>query len=203
MGISHLNYDLIETALAELGRGFKGLEIVQFGNLFFTMDLAKNPPPGSKKIYKVCRQFFLDKGAKCCVDIDWRYDRSNDLGKPLGRWNERFDLLNNYGTSEHVYDQYHCFKNAHDITKVDGVMIHAVPHVGSWPAHCLFWYSSTFFSRLAVINNYKFISEEVRPKPKPDRELVCAILKKEHNRPFCSKGDFYKTWNESGSKSKR
>jgi hypothetical protein len=205
MGISHLNYDLIETSLKELGRdNFKGLDIVQFGHLNFTMDLAKTPLPGEKKVYKYSRKYFLAKGARRCLDIDWGLNKKRDLGKPLfKKWDKRFDLLNNYGTSEHVYDQYECFKNAHNIMKDVGVMIHVVPHVGSYPTHCLFWYSSTFFSQLAAINNYKVISEEVRPKPFPVRELVCAILKKEHDKPFCSKEDFYKMWDGSGSTSKR
>ena len=78
------------------------------------MDLLKKPPPGSDKVFKHCCKFFRSKGAKCTdIDLGFNRDRNGqyklDLGKPIKKWPRKFDLLNNFGTSEHVHDQYHCF----------------------------------------------------------------------------------------------
>lgn len=203
MGISHLNFDLLGVALDELGGTYEGLNIVQFGNLFFTMDLEKQPPPGGDRVFKFTRDFFQTKGAARVVDIDLGFKQHAkcrqklDLGKPLGKWAGEFDLLTNYGTSEHVHNQYHCFKNAHDLVRTGGVMVHAVPAVGSWPGHCLFWYTLPFFSLLAGLNGYKVLCREIRPKPKPERELTCVVLLKETDQEFCSEEDFAKLWDGS------
>ena len=67
----------------------------------------------------------------------------------------RFNLITNYGTTEHVNNQYQVFKNIHDMCKVNGVIIHALPVLNHWVNHCRYYYSHIFFTELANLCNYK------------------------------------------------
>ena len=63
-----------------------------------------------------------------------------------------FDLITNFGTSEHVSDQYMCFKNIHRLTRLNGLMYHIVPRIGNWTGHCPYYYDVDFFESLAKAN---------------------------------------------------
>jgi hypothetical protein len=69
----------------------------------------------------------------------------------------QFDVITNYGTSEHVNDQYHLFKNAHDMCKVNGIIINIVPREGHWPGHCRYYYTELFKESLAEACDYELV----------------------------------------------
>jgi hypothetical protein len=67
----------------------------------------------------------------------------------------KYRLVTNFGTTEHVANQLHAFKVIHDLTKVNGVMIHNVPcHLID---HGLFGYNPNFFWMLSRSNAYRVI----------------------------------------------
>ena len=66
---------------------------------------------------------------------------------------ERFDLVTNNGTTEHLFNQQAVFDNIHRMTTVGGLMLHAVPFL-NYVNHCFFNYSPTFFYNLATANRY-------------------------------------------------
>lgn len=67
---------------------------------------------------------------------------------------EKFDLCTNLGTSEHLIGQVNFFKNIHNTTKVNGIMLHVLPMEG-YLNHCYFNYHPNFFYDLASSNNYE------------------------------------------------
>jgi hypothetical protein len=67
---------------------------------------------------------------------------------------EKFDLCTNLGTSEHLIGQVNFFKNIHNTTKVNGIMLHLLPMEG-YLNHCYFNYHPKFFYDLASSNNYE------------------------------------------------
>jgi len=67
-----------------------------------------------------------------------------------------FDLVTNYGTTEHVANQLNAFKIIHDLTKPGGLMVHHVPAQGHLN-HGLFNYNAKFFWMLCRSNGYKVI----------------------------------------------
>ncbi len=67
-----------------------------------------------------------------------------------------FDLVMNYGTTEHLLNQFHAFNVVHDLTKAGGVMIHSLPFQG-YVDHGFFCYSGKFFKRLGQFNRYKML----------------------------------------------
>lgn len=94
------------------------------------------------------------------IDIDGKHGAHKfrldyDLNK-VYNFNRKFDLVTNHGTTEHILNQYMCFKNMHDLTRVGGYMFHGVPGVNHIN-HGFFSYNQIFFKDLASANNYKIV----------------------------------------------
>jgi hypothetical protein len=68
----------------------------------------------------------------------------------------KFDIVFNFGTSEHVIGQYNCFKIMHDAAKVGGLIYNEVPFTG-YLDHGYFNYQPRFFYDLALANGYEII----------------------------------------------
>lgn len=67
-----------------------------------------------------------------------------------------FDLVTNFGTTEHVCNQANSFKVIHDALKIGGVAIHQLPCTGYFN-HGLYTYSPKFFLILAHMNQYEIL----------------------------------------------
>jgi hypothetical protein len=86
-----------------------------------------------------------------------------DLDKPVPRaLMNAFDVVTNYGTIEHVNNQFQVFKNVHDMTRNRGIMIHTLPPLGNWPNHGRYYYPQEFVTQLAASCNYAIIKLTVR-----------------------------------------
>ena len=81
----------------------------------------------------------------------WRHDLNQPL--PIS---ETFDVVTNFGTSEHVFDQAQLFRSVHELTRPGGFMLHALPHQGG-PDHGFYNYHPTFFHDLAAANGYRVV----------------------------------------------
>jgi hypothetical protein len=89
-----------------------------------------------------------------------------------------FDLVTNFGTTEHIEpNQYEPFLHIHNFCKINGLMVHEVPAVGGWTGHCKFYYDEKFFIELAKENNYKII-EIKRNHYSNDGDLIFCVLQK-------------------------
>jgi SAM-dependent methyltransferase len=69
---------------------------------------------------------------------------------------KKFDLVTNFGTTEHICNQLNAFKAIHDLAAPGGVMIHHLPAGGSLN-HGLFNYNMKFFWHLARSNEYNWL----------------------------------------------
>ncbi|MET4529139.1 methyltransferase domain-containing protein [Bradyrhizobium sp. JR18.2] len=67
-----------------------------------------------------------------------------------------FDLVLNFGTSEHVINQLNVFKTIHDALKIGGVAFHQSPSIG-WVDHGYFAYHPRFYRDLQIANGYEEI----------------------------------------------
>jgi hypothetical protein len=67
-----------------------------------------------------------------------------------------FDLVTNFGTTEHVANQLNAFKIIHDLAAVGGLMLHFLPAQGMFN-HGLVNYNFKFFWMLARSNGYDFV----------------------------------------------
>ena len=89
-------------------------------------------------------------GTPGAIPLDLNYDRAPFLMR------RRFALVTNYGTTEHIANQFNVFKVIHDLTRRWGVMIHHVPAQG-YLNHGLINYNPKFFWMLARSNRYKVL----------------------------------------------
>src|SRR5262249_13830451 len=88
-----------------------------------------------------------------------------------------------------VNDQYHAFKNMHDLCVKGGLILHAFPAVGHWPHHGRYYYSLPFVSELARGAKYQVINIVQAPCYTQGREsdranfhLLLAALQKEGDK---------------------
>jgi SAM-dependent methyltransferase len=68
-----------------------------------------------------------------------------------------FDVVFNFGTTEHIFNQWNCFEVMHDALKVDGVIYHQLPASG-YLDHGYFCYTPLFFRELAQANSYEMMT---------------------------------------------
>jgi SAM-dependent methyltransferase len=61
---------------------------------------------------------------------DPRADYAFDLNFPMPEGVGRYDVVTNFGTTEHVFNIGQSFENIHDLLKVGGVVLHALPGYG-------------------------------------------------------------------------
>ena len=66
----------------------------------------------------------------------------------------RYDMVTNFGTTEHVANQLQSFKIAHDLATPGGLMLHVLPASGGLN-HGLVSYNPKFFWMLGRSNGYK------------------------------------------------
>ncbi len=122
------------------------------------------------------------------ISIDWN-DRDGAL--PLDLSSEikdipQADVVTNFGTSEHILDQFMCWKNIHNFCKNGGIIFAFVPPVGTWPDHCDYYYTMDFFHWLAKINNYKILKNEMYEKGryKDAYTMLMCVLQKTNDDDF-------------------
>lgn len=82
-----------------------------------------------------------------------------DLDQPVpSTFVERFDVVTNYGTLEHVNNQFQAWKNVHHMCRIGGVMIHSLTPPGHWPRHGRYYYSQDFVIGLAKSCEYDIVN---------------------------------------------
>jgi hypothetical protein len=97
-------------------------------------------------------------GSPGSIPLDLNYDnvRVGMKGK--------FQLVTNYGTTEHVTNQLNAFKIIHNLTSHGGIMIHSLPAQGMFN-HGLVNYNPKFFWMLSRSNGYRWLHMDLTPGP--------------------------------------
>lgn len=146
---------------------------------------------------KTGKKYLLNLGVKEHISLDWNKKNGalkRDLSKPVDEWQSYFDMVTNFGTTEHINNgQYDVFKNIHNFVKVGGVMVHALPLVGHWKRHCKYHYEEDFPETLSTINGYECVLSEIRVikgRAGQNQPMVCAVLKKTSDKEFASEEEF-------------
>jgi SAM-dependent methyltransferase len=89
-------------------------------------------------------------GSPNSIPLDLNYDVLPDWAR------QKFDVVTNFGTTEHIANQLNAFKIIHDLTAPGGIMIHAVPAQGLIN-HGLLKYNPKWFWMLARSNDYRWL----------------------------------------------
>jgi hypothetical protein len=88
--------------------------------------------------------------------LDLNFDRLSD------HLRSRYDVVLNFGTTEHIFNQWNCFEVMHDALKVDGVVYHQLPASG-YLDHGYYCYTPLFFREIAQANAYVIEHLSVTP----------------------------------------
>jgi hypothetical protein len=72
------------------------------------------------------------------------------------KYRDYFDVVLNFGTTEHIFNQFNSYRVMHDALSSGGVFFHQVPTVG-YVDHGYFCYHPLFFKDLALANDYEIL----------------------------------------------
>lgn len=154
MGINSHTLNL----LFRLQEKFEMNSICLLGNLYLredTKEILKD------KYEKVALEYFKKEGFKDVISFDINEKDGSlpvDLSKSIPeKYKNRFDLVLNGGTAEHVSNQKMVFQNMHDLCVKKGIIFNLGPMEGSWPVHSKYHYSFNFFKNMANERDYEIL----------------------------------------------
>lgn len=170
--INNLNLNLKNLNLLELGdQEIHDNSIGFFGQKLRSSNIFK---PLSYTVYDLNKQDGVIN-----FDLSIRHDKY-----------EKFDIITNFGTTEHVEleeGQYNCWYNIHNLLNVNGTIISIVPcDNGFWEKHCRYYYTYNFFKNF---ENYGY--ELKKYKITLDGNCL-AVLTKNKNINFMPGNIFWK-----------
>lgn len=180
MGFSNLITNAVDTVLPDLRQ--RNPRVIELGNQTLKNNKARNTiyakygitPPGKIDSTK---DWYLSVGFSSYLAVDVNTERDAvafDLNLDISKeydFTEQFDLVTNNGTGEHVFNQYMVFKNAHDLCRVGGYMIHVLPFY-RWVDHGFYSYHPNLFPCLANQNNYELLHLWIATS---DADTVCKL----------------------------
>lgn len=187
MGITRHSLNLVERYVT----GYpKGITMLELGNQFNYWD--------PKNMLSPMKGYFQKLGVvHDSVDQNGKDGaHALDLGKPINMdgWIGRFDVVTDFGTSEHVYDLYECFANIHKFCKKGGIMIHENPENGSWPGHNNHWYyTRSFYAKFFTKwDGYELVADgrEAAHGNTVNGWNVWCVMRKKNDKPFMSRSLF-------------
>ena len=102
----------------------------------------------------------LGFGRYDAIDINDTYgslvmDLNQDLSVAYD-FNTSYDLVTNNGTGEHIFDQATVLRNMHNLTNVNGIMVHAMPML-NYVNHGFYSFQPCLYYGLARANNYRLL----------------------------------------------
>jgi hypothetical protein len=158
------NYFVSDKKIAELGSQFVvGEEWGSYG------------PPYFKDVFKHLDITSFDyNGENGAIKVD--------LSIPIGEeYKNQYDIVTNFGTTEHVSNQHTCWKNIFDMLKPDGLVISEIPRKNNWPNHCKYYYDEVSFNSLSD----DFIIMEISNIFYDGQgDLIYTVLRKKHDGEF-------------------
>jgi hypothetical protein len=174
MGIEKPIIDYEKQVLQSLGLKYKGLKWCELGN----QRINDN---------EIAKRFYQSLGVEhISIDLNGEDEALPiDLDKPMPFiLLNQFDVITNYGTIEHVNNQYQVFTNVHDMCKKGGLVNHIFPPRGHWPGHCRYYYSEDFVRGLAKACDYHIAGFMILDKDEyiaPKNLIAVSFIKKENN----------------------
>lgn len=127
----------------------KGFHVIELG----AQELAYGERVPAVKLYQE-----LGCGRYESIDGNGQGTILHDLNLPL-RGIGTFDLVTDWGTGEHVFNQLQVWQTMHSLTKVGGFMGVIRPEQG-YPGHCFYRTDECVFRDVAAANGYRIVKLE-------------------------------------------
>lgn len=106
-----------------------------------------------------------------------------DLQEPLPSSLGEFDIVTNFGTTEHVEQQWPVWNNIHNALRKGGTLISTTPFPGDWKHHGRWYPTLEWYREFCERNGYE-IQEIGVVNERPRRMTVLKAVKVEDD-PFC------------------
>jgi len=168
---------------------YQDLELVELGN-----NTLSPTHPGWSPATPTSKLYYESLGVKhTSIDING-LDGSLpiNLDHPIPEnLIEQSQVLTNFGTLEHVNNQYMAFKNCHNLVKEKGLFIHAFPRTGHWDNHCRYRYECEFVENLSNLCGYRIIDLHIANTDSYSGRfnMIYAALQK-NEKTFISENEF-------------
>lgn len=141
---------------------------------FSVCELGDQGMCGSVK--RVAKDWYeQDLGCGCYVSIDGngRGTLTADLNGPIRL--RPFDLVTDFGTGEHIFDQAQVWRTLHDLTKPGGYLAFDRPSAG-YDHHCFYVTNECLYRDLAAANGYAVLWLERQTTPRG--ELIRGVFQR-------------------------
>lgn len=154
--------------------------VAELGDQYVTDDAESEKKYAAKLFYKrlACGKYHcLDANGRGTIDVDLNLPLPKAIASKLGQ----FDLVTDFGTGEHIFNQHQCWKTMHDLCKRHAYMVFDRPTVG-YEGHCFYLIQWNMISALAHANDYEvgWLEEHKTTRG----ILVRGALRKLYDRPF-------------------
>ena len=155
LGESEWYGDLPPEKLTEIIDSYSGARAPELRARLADILAGKSRYP-SWDLAKVFYSAMLDYRSIKSIDFHGTPDALQiNLNQPTGL-TERFDMVIDGGTAEHVFNVFQLFKSCHDLTRPGGLIIHSLPFCG-WLEHGFYSFNPTFYWDLAAANGYAML----------------------------------------------
>lgn len=131
---------------------------------------------------RLAKEWYEEMGCGRYVSIDGngRGTLTADLNQPLTL--EPFDLVTDFGTGEHIFDQAQVWRTLHGLTKPGGYIAFDRPAQG-YQKHCFYLTNECLFQDIASANRYDVLWLERTSMPRG--ELIRGVYRRPHRpAPF-------------------
>ena len=147
------NFWFFEEVMKKCNISYDGMYMLELGDQDFKVHRYRKE--------KVAKGFFEKRGVSH-ISVDWNGKKGAlqiDLNRPVNftchpQLEQEFDVVTNIGNSEHVENQYQCWKTMHERCRKDGLIINVLPLADHCSPHGLWHYLADFFKELAIQNDY-------------------------------------------------
>lgn len=108
------------------------------------------------------REFYVSLGCTRyeAIDGNGRGTITFDLNRKWTR-PDQFDLVTDFGTGEHIFNQAQVWRTVHMLTKVGGFIVFDRPSAG-YVAHCFYLITPELLRDIADVNGYRIVALEHR-----------------------------------------
>lgn len=145
MGIQKEPAAFIATLSRSLPKGFSVCELGDQG-------MCGEP---TKRLAQVWYEQELGCGRYVSIDGNGNGTLTADLNRPLDAL-EPFDLVTDFGTGEHIFDQAQVWRTLHALTKPGGYIAFDRPSAG-YGTHCYYITNRCLYEDVAAANAYRIL----------------------------------------------
>jgi SAM-dependent methyltransferase len=131
-----------------------GFDVIELGDQMYHSGTRRDPKFWSKPAIHFYRKLGCNRYE--AVDANGGGTILADLNLPLEPFPGTFDLVTDFGTSEHVFDIAQCWRTIHALCKSGGYIAFEKPFQG-YPDHGFWNTHATLWRDLAKANDYELL----------------------------------------------